>query len=617
MFLFVVCLFAVVEEGMYISATNLSKTIGGRVLFEGVNFKISAGDKIGLIGPNGAGKSTLIKMISGHYESDTGDILRAKHMKVAYLSQTEEFDPDQTLESIIIQSLDGDSTLDEHDKITRAAIHLGRLGFENPYEQVKNLSGGWQKRLAIAGQLAKDPDVLLLDEPTNHLDLEGISWLETLLKNAKFAFVVISHDRTFLENAVTSVVEVNDCFPEGTFRSEGNYSTFLRHRKAFLEAQLSALESAASKARREDAWLKQGIKARGTRAKARMGNADELFDEVQSLKARTVEPKRIKLEFQETERKTKRLISAHRISKAYDDKKLIDKLDLTLIPKMRLGLIGYNGSGKTTLMKMLCGEINPDEGTVTTANGIRVAVFDQSRKLVDKNQTLQEALTPNGGDGVIYQDKLVHVASWAKRLKFRHDQLQTPVSALSGGEQARILLGQLMLTKADVLFLDEPTNDLDIPSLEVLEESLSSFPGAIVLVTHDREMLDRVSTVLLGLNGGGHVTPYASVAQWQSDIQGASLAKNSEKVASKKKADDQKNKSEETLRDQKAARGKLSYKEQQEFDRMEEAILEAETELDDLQKNPETDVEYYQRLAEVQQEVERLYARWEELSSRA
>lgn len=604
---------------MLINATNLSKVIASRTLFEGVCVTVQPRDKIGLIGPNGAGKSTLLKMLAGLIEPDNGEINTAKNLRVAYLHQTDNFELTDSLQDVVLKALE-DVHIDPHEKEARAAIHLTKLGFTHLNEKVGNLSGGWRKRLAIAAQLATEPDLLLLDEPTNHLDLEGIEWLENYLKTSRAAFMVISHDRTFLEGAVTSIIEINVCFPNGSFRADGNYSYFLAHRKAFLEAQISQMESTASKARREDAWLKQGIKARGTRARARSSNAESLFEELQALKDRTVEPKSLMLEFQDTERKTKRLIVAHNLHKSFAEKTLIKKLDLTLSPGTRLGLIGYNGSGKTTLLKLLSGEIQPDMGSVVTAPGVRVAMFDQNRKLVNKNQSLREALTPLGGDSVIYQDRMVHVASWAHQLKFRSDQLDTPVASLSGGEQARILLSQLMLTKADVLILDEPTNDLDIPSLEVLEESLKQFPGAVILVTHDRAMLDRVSNLLLGLDGKGGVTPYASVEQWQQAVAPLSpfhvkpAIKRTEKAMAVEKDD-------AVEASVPAKKRKLSYKEQRELDMMEETILKAETALENLHNSPPASTDhatmtaYYAQLATQQKTIEDLYTRWAELEA--
>lgn len=602
---------------MLLNATDLSKIIASRTLFEGVCLNVQPRDKIGLIGPNGAGKSTLLKMLAGLTEPDGGTITTAKNLRVAYLAQSDDFPPDSTLEQVVLHALEN-TPLDPHEKATHAAIHLTKLGFTQRDAKVENLSGGWRKRLAIATQLAREPDLLLLDEPTNHLDLEGIEWLEDFLKNARFAFIVISHDRTFLEGAVTSVIEINDCFPKGSFRADGNYSYFLTHRKAFLEAQLSQMESTASKARREDAWLKQGIKARGTRARARSSNAESLFEELQALKDRTIEPKSLVLEFQDTERKTKRLIVAHNLHKSLGTKNLVKKLNLTLSPGMRLGLIGYNGSGKTTLLKLLCGEMQPDMGSVVTAPGIRIAMFDQTRQLVNKNQSLREALTPQGGDSVVYQDRLVHVASWAHQLKFRSDQLDTPVASLSGGEQARILLSQLMLTKADVLILDEPTNDLDIPALEVLEESLKQFPGAVILVTHDRAMLDRVSTLLLGLDGQGNITPYASVEQWQNAVHPTTpfSAKPMAKTPVLKPTP-------VALENTPIKKRKLSYKEQRELGLMEATILEAETALQNLHKTPPPTTDhtrmtaYYATLTTQQQAIDTLYARWAELDKLA
>ncbi|MFZ2620111.1 MAG: ATP-binding cassette domain-containing protein, partial [Alphaproteobacteria bacterium] len=321
---------------MLLQATNLSRTLAGRTLFEDVSLTVQPRDKIGLIGPNGAGKSTFLRILAGILEPDAGEVTTAKFCNVAYLAQVENFTDTDTLEDTIIKSL-SDVAIEPHTRASRAAIQLAKLGFGNPEATVGSLSGGWRKRLAIAAQLAREPDILLLDEPTNHLDLEGIEWLENLLKTARFAFIVISHDRTFLENAVSSIVEINTCFPNCTFRAEGTYSTFLQQRETFLKGQLAQFESTANKARREQEWLRQGIKARGVRQQARVTNADDLFEELHALKARVVAPKRLKLEFQDTERKTKRLIVAHNVFKSYGDKHILKAFNFTLTPGTRLG----------------------------------------------------------------------------------------------------------------------------------------------------------------------------------------------------------------------------------------------------------------------------------------
>jgi ATP-binding cassette subfamily F protein uup len=320
---------------------------------------------------------------------------------------------------------------------------------------------------------------------------------------------MISHDRRFLENTVRRVIELSAAYPNGTLQVNGNYSAFVEQRETFLEQQQEQEERLANKVRRENEWLSRGPKARGTKAKARKDAAYQLQDDLVEVKNRNRVGK-VDIAFDATERKTKKLLTAVGISKSFEGRQLFSNLDLTLSPGTRLGLLGRNGCGKSTLMQILAAAdrndgMKPDSGTVKVADKLRIVNFDQRRQQLDQQQTLRRALAPDG-DSVLYQDRSIHVVSWAKRFLFRPDQLETPVARLSGGEQARILIAALMRQPADVLLLDEPTNDLDIPSLDVLEESLSEFPGALVLVTHDRFMLDRLCDQVLGFDGKGNAS---------------------------------------------------------------------------------------------------------------
>jgi ATP-binding cassette subfamily F protein uup len=592
-----------------LSAQNLTKRIGDRELFAGVGATFFARERVGLIGPNGAGKSTLLKILAGLETSDDGEVTTRKHLRLVYLPQVERFNPNHTVTEAALDALK-DDPLDPHEKEAAVGIMLGKVGFVDPSYKVGNLSGGWQKRLAIARQIARSPDLLLLDEPTNHLDLEGIEWLENFLVEENVSTVLITHDRRFLDRVATRVIELDRRYPNGVFSADGGYTQFLERREAFFAAELSRQESLTNKARREKEWVSQSAAARTTKQTGRLKEADALFDEVAELKTRTTAPKSIEIEFDDTERKTKRLIVGHNLHKAFEGRPVLTGLHLTITPGQRLGLLGRNGTGKTTLLKLLAATDTPDMGTVTHARGVRILTFDQNRGLLDPNQTLRQALAPQGGEAVVVHDQLLHVASWAKRLRFRGDQLDTPVSRLSGGEQARVVIGRLMLTPADVLLLDEPTNDLDIPTLETLEESLKSFPGAVVLVTHDREMLDRICTQFLGFDGKGGTAMYADVAQWQNDQNPARIGKA---AAAKKSAP-----VPEAAPLPRPAQ-KLSYNEQREFDRMEQTILEAEQKLAALQAAPVDAADakaftgYCHDLAEAQRRIDELYTRWTEL----
>jgi ABC transport system ATP-binding/permease protein len=498
-----------------INAQQISKAFGANPHFQNVSFTVSEGDRIGLIGPNGSGKSTLLKMLAGIVDADEGNIAFRKKIRASYVEQDSRFNPEDTVRSVVENALkQTDLTGTERD--SRFAETLGRAGFTEIDAKATSLSGGWQKRLAIVTALVQVPDILLLDEPTNHLDLEGIEWLEKLLEQATFASVIVSHDRYFLENVATDIVELNRIFPDGSLRVRGSYSTFLEKKEQFLHAQSKRHESLENLVHNEIEWLRRGAKARTRKSKARIDKAFELMGELADLNNRT-RTATAQIDFTASDRKTKRLIELEDLGYEIEDRKLFENLNFVLTAGMRAGLVGPNGSGKTTLLRLLRGDIAPTSGQIRRADWLRIVYFDQSRQL-DTNVTLRRALAPEG-DTVIYQDRPVHVASWASRFLFNGEQLNQPVERLSGGERARVLIAQLMLQPADVLLLDEPTNDLDIPTLEILEESLLEFRGSLVLVTHDRYMLDRVSNIVIGLDGQGHSASFADYSQWESWIQ--------------------------------------------------------------------------------------------------
>jgi ATP-binding cassette subfamily F protein uup len=495
-----------------LNAQNLTKAFGPRPLFRNLSFTIDEGARIGLIGPNGAGKSTLLKILSGEMEPDAGELALRKRTRVAYVSQSSEYNTGETVWSVMESGMrTAQVPTVEWDRNIRET--LGRAGFSDFSVEAVTLSGGWRKRLGIAQALSTAPDILLLDEPTNHLDLDGIEWLEGLLTSSTFASVVISHDRYFLETVALEIAEINPAYPDGILRARGNYSRFLEDKEAFLEAQQRRQESLENRVRTEIEWLRRGPKARATKAKARIDNAHSLIAELADVSARN-RTSTTSIEFSESGRETKRLLLLDEVSYAVGDRTLFRNLTFPLTAGTRVGLVGPNGSGKTTLLRLLRGELTPSNGAIERARQLRIVYFDQNRQL-DTSLTLRRALAPDS-DSVIYQDRVIHVASWASRFLFTSEQLNQPVANLSGGERARVLIAKLMLEPADLLLLDEPTNDLDIPTLEILEESLLEFRGALVLVTHDRYLLDRVSTVVLGLNGAGGAGQFADYIQWES-----------------------------------------------------------------------------------------------------
>jgi ABC transport system ATP-binding/permease protein len=601
---------------LLLSSKSLGKSFGVRPLFRDISIAFDDTEHTGLIGPNGSGKSTLLKIFAGLETADSGTIETRRQLRLGYLPQEDQFPAGLTAREVLIAA-QHDGHADEHDRETRADILLGRIGFPDFHQPADALSGGWRKRLAIARELIREPDLLLLDEPTNHLDLEGILWLEELLTNARFGFVLVSHDRYFLENVTNRVVELNARYPDGFFSVNGHYSDFLERREGFLEAQAARQQALASRVRREVEWLRRGAKARTTKAKGRIDQAGRMMDELADLRIRNTAQAAAGIDFIASGRQTRKLLTTKKVTKSLGGRTLFADLDLTLAPGMRLGLLGPNGSGKTTLIRLLTGEVAPDSGEVWRADGLRVVRFEQNRQSLDRAETLRQSLSPMG-EVVSFRGSSMHVSAWAGRFLFRREQLDLPVGDLSGGEQARVQIARLMLHPADLLILDEPTNDLDIESLEVLEESLADFPGALVLVTHDRFMLDRLSTDLLALDGRGGANFYASLTQWQAAQEAAEAAAQqaARPTAAKPQA------KSDAKPD---APKRLTYMEQRELEGMEERILSAEEELHAWQKQMDDPkvLADRNRLHDVctkvdaaQKTVQDLYARWQELEGR-
>jgi ABC transport system ATP-binding/permease protein len=593
-----------------INVRSIAKAFGAEPLFQNVSFTVSEGDRVGLIGPNGSGKSTLLRILAGSLTPDEGEIAFRKRLRLSYVEQVSEFRAEDTVKSVIHAAMEN-AGVPEAERGTLSAETTGRAGFTDVEASTTALSGGWRKRLAIVEALVQAPDLLLLDEPTNHLDLEGIEWLEDLLERAAFACVVISHDRYFLENVVTEMAELSRVYPDGLLRVKGGYSFFLEKKEEFLHAQGKRQEALENLVHSEIEWLRRGAKARTRKSKARIDKAGELMEELADLNART-RSGAAQIDFSSTERKTKRLVELENVGYRIGERQLFQGLDFVIAAGMRVGLVGPNGSGKTTLLRLLRGEVAPTMGAIRLADRLRIVYFDQARQL-DPTVTLRRALAPEG-DSVIYQDRSIHVASWAARFLFRGEQLNQPVERLSGGERARVLIAQLMLQPADVLLLDEPTNDLDIPTLEILEESLLEFRGSLVLVTHDRYMLDRVSSVVLGLDGQGGVETFADYSQWEiwQDARSHSLSVDTGHQAS-------------TTRNVQPVKKKLSYLEAREYAGIEQRIADAEEVLRQKKAHAEdpaiaSDAEQlviaHSDLEEAQRDLDALYHRWAELEGK-
>jgi ABC transport system ATP-binding/permease protein len=595
-----------------ISAQGLTKAYSPRPLFTDFSLDLRAGERVGLVGPNGSGKSTLLKLLAGLEEPDAGIRSLRRATRLAYLAQDDVFTSGQSVRDVVLSAL-VQETLEEHERDTQAAITLTQVGFTDFEQPADKLSGGWRKRLALARELARRPDLLLLDEPTNHLDLPGIIWLERLLRAASFGYLVATHDRAFLRAVADEVIEVNRVYPGGSFRTAGSYDVFVERREEFLQGQARQQESVANQVRRETDWLAHKARARTRKGASRIDKAARRREELEELKARTASTGPAGIDFVATGRQTRKLLTAARIAKSLGSQSLFSGLDLMLTPGTKLGLLGPNGSGKSTLLRVLSGGSPPDQGTIARAENLRAVMFEQGRAALNPAFPLRQALNPNS-DTVIYRDKQIHIAAWAKQFLFRPEQLDVPVGDLSGGEQARVRIAQLMLQPADLLLLDEPTNDLDIPALEVLEDSLAEFPGALVLVSHDRDLMDRLCTGVIGLDGKGGSALYGSVTQWLAAYERTTAIEAPRNTPS----------APPRTTPQSTKPRRFSYRDQQEWEQIEDHILRAEGLVGECHIEVERAAaaghvalaEACRALQNAQQAVERLYARWQELDAK-
>jgi ATP-binding cassette subfamily F protein uup len=595
-----------------IYSQKIQKSFGAKQLFHGVTFGIAENDRVGIIGPNGSGKSTFLKILAGLETPDEGTVTRRQHLRVAYVPQDTQFLSEVTVGEMLHESA-RQSGLSQGEEQIRVYEVLGKVGFLNESQQVAVLSGGWKKRLAIACALVQDPDVMLLDEPTNHMDVEGLRWLAQFMAQASWAWVLVSHDRWFLEQTTKKMAELHSRYADGILAFPGTYSQFLEKRDDFQQVQEQQAQALAGKVRREEAWLRRGPKARTTKAKYRVETAKALQSELAQTTTR-LRQQDISIDFVGSGRKTKQLIEVTGLSKSFGPRSIIHNLEMMVSPGRAVGIIGHNGSGKSTLLKLLAKELEPDRGTVKYADNLQLVYFDQNRAQLDPKLTLRRTLS-DSGDSVTYRGQVIHLAGWAKRFRFQSEQLDLPVELLSGGEQARAVMARFMLQPADVLIVDEPTNDLDIPTRETLEESFKDFPGALILVTHDRYMLEQVCTEFVGLDSQGAHGHFATYEQWESWLRRQQQGDYQDPNSSRKGKGDL----------QGAKPKKLSYKEQQEYDGMEKRILHAETTRDACRAKVEEPAvasdhlrlqEAYDVLREAEQEVERLYARWAELENK-
>ena len=633
-------------------AANVQLTFGSRTVFEGLTLTIEEGERVGLVGVNGSGKSSLMKIMAGVSRPDAGELQLRRGARVTYLPQEPEFAEGATvaselsvLQGPLREALAAHAELSRKLESTPAEGHeklleqlsalsdrieqlggwdtehhaktlLDRLGVKDWDRPVAQLSGGLRKRVAIARALLTRPDLLMLDEPTNHLDADTVDWLEEELDKLPGALLLVTHDRYFLDGLVDRMVEIQP--GGGVVSYPGNYEAYVEQKLAAQENASLAQHKRERWISQEVAWLRRGPEARRTKSKARIERARKLMAEKGFQR-----PKVAGLQVLAAPRLGHTVIEAEGIEKSYGERRVLKGVDFRLQRGERVGIVGPNGVGKTTFLRVLLGELLPDAGKLVIGKNTKVAYYDQTRASLDPEQTVYDAAS-HGEDWVELGDTKIALRDYLDDLLFPVPMQKQKVAALSGGERNRLLLARLFLEGANVLVLDEPTNDLDIVTLNVLEGLLLSFTGSVLLVTHDRYFLDKVATSILAFEGDGRVTRYegnyAMYRRLKEQAEAARAAEASTSAPKKEAAPPPASEASKSARKP----GKLSYKEQRELEGMEAAIEAAETRKAELEAkladpavySSATKVPELQRELETAgAEVDRLYARWQELQS--
>jgi len=627
---------------------QLSLAYGAMPLLDGVSAQLARGERVCLIGRNGSGKSSLLRVIKGEIQADSGEIWKANSLVIGELPQELPQASERTVfEQVALGLAENGRLLAEYQHLSqhiktdedlarlshiqheleacdgwqlqqRVESTLSRL--QLPADKtLSELSGGWRRRVLLAQALVAQPDVLLLDEPTNHLDIGAIAWLEEALRGFSGALLFITHDRSFLQNLATHIWELDRGY---LTQWQGDYAGFLQHKAQQLEAEETANALFDKNLAKEEVWIRQGIKARRTRNEGRVRALKALREE---RKQRRERQGRANLQLQTATASGKQVIVAKQISFAHpgSGQKLIDNFSLVIQRGDHIGLLGANGSGKSTLLHLLLGELAPDSGAVTTGTKLQLAYFDQLRGQLDLEKSVLDNLA-EGRDFIEINGQNRHVLSYLSDFLFSPQRARTPVKALSGGERARLVLAKLFSKPANLLVLDEPTNDLDVETLELLEELLLEFSGSVLLVSHDRSFLDNLATSTLVFEGNGRVREYVGGYQdWLA--QGGSPALLS---ASGAKAESDKSKAAEPVNALKneapaSVRKKLSYQLQRELDALPACIEEAENQIEALNtqinaadfylRPVEQTAVIFQQLEQKQQELDTLLERWAEL----
>ena len=543
---------------------NIGLTFGGRPILEDAELAVAEGEQVALVGRNGSGKSTLLKIAAGMVEADHGERWLQPGTTIRYLPQ----EPDLSAYETVLEYVEaGLGPAGDHHRCTYLLRELGMTGDEDP----KRLSGGEIRRAAIARTLAPEPDILLLDEPTNHLDLPAIEWLEAELKSLRSAFVLISHDRRFLEALTNRTVWLDRGASRRLERGFANFETWRDEVLAKEEAEQVLL---AKRIEAEEHWMRYGVTAR---RKRNMRRVELLATLRKQVKEHVGQQGAVRMAASSGDLSGKLVAEAKGISKAFGERKIVSNLDLLIMRGDRLGIVGPNGAGKTTLIKLLTGELAPDAGTVRLGTNLQTVMLDQSRMSLDPQATLADVITDGRGSSVTVNGETKHVVSYMKDFLFSPDKARTPVSVLSGGERGRLILARELAKPSNLLILDEPTNDLDLETLDMLQEMLADYQGTIILVSHDRDFLDRVATSVLMAEGDGRWTEYAGgysdmVAQRGEGVQARETKVSPQKPASAPAA---------TIAPQ--AKRKLSFKEKHALETLPAAMEKLHAEIAGLE----------------------------------
>jgi ATP-binding cassette subfamily F protein uup len=607
-----------------VSLDEVSMAYGHQPLLDRVALQIDPRERVSVIGRNGTGKSTLLKILSGEIVPDSGSVWRQPSLRVARLEQDVPLSADRPVFEVVAEGhthrLEEDEAwLREH----RVDLILSRLELP-PEAMVDTLSGGWRRRVLLARALVGQPDLLLLDEPTNHLDIDAIGWLEEFLVDYAGAMMFVTHDRAFLRRLATRIVELD----RGRLTSwPGDYQTYLRRKEEALANEATLKDKFDKKLAEEEAWLRQGIKARRTRNEGRVRALEAMRED---RRARREQMGNVRLQVEQAEQSGRLVFEARAISKSYDGRAVVRDFSARVMRGDRVGLIGPNGVGKTTLLRMLLGELPPDHGETRRGANVQVAYYDQQREQLDPERTVFDTVG-DGNDTVTANGRTRHVHAYLRDFLFSDERARSPVKALSGGERNRLLLARLFTRPSNVLILDEPTNDLDLETLELLEEQLVEWSGTLLLVSHDRVFLDNVVTSTFAFEGDGRVAE--CVGGYQDWLrQARAPAQRTQSVQRTQKAEGAPGAggaqgAQATPAVAQAARKRLSFKEQRELDGLPAAIEALEDEQRALSeriagagfyKEPAGAIEAsLARGEELQRELLAAYARWDELESRA